>query len=201
MDYLVGTAAVEAEPYNPAATIRCVKRALGTSKSYNINGCSVDTELATSLILRSLRRNAEEALGTRYPGVSPRIRLTVRDILLLNALQFGLGFHILWHGKTMAIDTKRWEADENVITVLSPSTTIPTKRSEILPSLEPGESYEIELVEIPLSSKLVFGRIPFIRDTSETELTVDVDNGSNVVIAIKDLGSGKLSRYALDQLS
>jgi molecular chaperone DnaK (HSP70) len=64
MDYLVGTAAVEAEPYNPAATIRCVKRALGTSKSYNINGCSVDTELATSVILRSLRRNAEEALGT-----------------------------------------------------------------------------------------------------------------------------------------
>jgi hypothetical protein len=51
------------------------------------------------------------------------------------------------------------------------------------------------------SSKLVFGRIPFIPDTSETELTVDVDNGSNVVIQIKDLGSGKLSRCALDQLS
>ncbi len=443
MDYLVGTAAVEAEPYNPAATIRHVKRVLGTSRSYNINGRSVDTELATSLILRSLRRNAEEALGTpvsrciashpanftlrqikelegafsragfevyrmigepnvaayltllteensddisclvvdlgggtfdvalveagegvaeikstygsnsvggldydvaivayaerqlrekhgwtgeltvqlgeelrreaerakrdlgrrevttlllqdvedgarglidisieldrarfreitaalnadirstiatafrreafgvkipnwlkaggfvllagqgtkiftvreQVESVLPGVRTiagyqetavaqglgmqagvltgTTRDILLLNALQFGLGYRILRHGKTIAIDTQRKEADENVIAMLRPSTTIPTRRSETLPSLEPGKSYEIELVEIPLSSKLVFGRIPLVPDTGETELTVDVDNGSNVVIEIKDLGSGKLSRCALDQL-
>lgn len=64
LDYLVGSAAVEADPYRPTGTIRHVKRALGTSASYHIEGRSIAPELTAGLILRSLRRNAEEALGT-----------------------------------------------------------------------------------------------------------------------------------------
>lgn len=64
LDYMVGGPAVEADPYRPTATIRHVKRALGTSISYQIEGRSIAPELAASLVLRSLRRNAEEALGT-----------------------------------------------------------------------------------------------------------------------------------------
>lgn len=64
LDYLVGSPAVEADPYRPTGTIRHVKRALGTPASYDIEGRSIAPELTASLILRSLRRNAEEALGT-----------------------------------------------------------------------------------------------------------------------------------------
>ncbi|MDI1463602.1 Hsp70 family protein [Catellatospora sp. KI3] len=63
-DYLVGAAAVEAERFRPEATIRHVKRRLGTTRGYTVDGRSISPELAASLILRSLRRNAEEALGT-----------------------------------------------------------------------------------------------------------------------------------------
>lgn len=96
MDYLVGTAAVEAEPYNPAATVRYVKRVLGTSKSYNINGRSVDTELATSLILRSLRRNAEEALGTPVSRciASHPANFTLRQIKTLERAFSLAGFEV-----------------------------------------------------------------------------------------------------------
>ncbi|GHJ46870.1 molecular chaperone DnaK [Catellatospora sp. TT07R-123] len=62
-DYLVGTAAVEAERFRPEATIRHVKRRLGSDRGYAVDGRSVSPELVASLILRSLRRNAEEALG------------------------------------------------------------------------------------------------------------------------------------------
>ncbi|WP_082159525.1 Hsp70 family protein [Micromonospora sp. HK10] len=64
LDYLVGTAAIEADHFRPAATIRHVKRALGQDITYNIDGRSITPELAASLIIRSLRRNAEESLGT-----------------------------------------------------------------------------------------------------------------------------------------
>ncbi|MFY1689131.1 Hsp70 family protein [Plantactinospora sp. WMMB782] len=64
LDYLVGAAAVEADHYRPAATIRHVKRDLGATVSYEIDGRSIAPELAASLIIRSIRRNAEEALGT-----------------------------------------------------------------------------------------------------------------------------------------
>ncbi|MER6792876.1 Hsp70 family protein [Amycolatopsis mediterranei] len=64
MDYLVGTAAVEATPYRPTSTIRHAKRDLGRSVDYLIEGRSIEPVLAVGLILRSLRRNAEEALGS-----------------------------------------------------------------------------------------------------------------------------------------
>jgi molecular chaperone DnaK (HSP70) len=63
LDYLVGSAAVEADHYRPAATIRYAKRDLGSDVSYDIDGRSVAPELAASLVVRSLVRNAEEALG------------------------------------------------------------------------------------------------------------------------------------------
>ncbi|MBV1850916.1 Hsp70 family protein [Catellatospora tritici] len=62
-DYVVGAAAVEAERFRPEATIRHAKRRLGTDRGYTVDGRSISPELAASLILRSLRRNAEEALG------------------------------------------------------------------------------------------------------------------------------------------
>ncbi len=64
MDYLVGSAAVEATPYRPTSTIRYAKRDLGRSTGYLVDGRSVEPVLVVGLILRSLRRNAEEALGT-----------------------------------------------------------------------------------------------------------------------------------------
>lgn len=444
MDYMVGTAAVEAESYSPATTIRHVKRALGTAKEYNINGRTIGTELAASLILRSLRRNAEEALGVsvsrciashpanftlsqikalerafvragfrvfrmigepnvaayltllteqnasdpveclvvdlgggtfdvalveaaegvaeikstygsnsvggldydlaiatyaehqlrEMPGwtdeLTPQLRedlrreadrakrdlgrremttlllrdvdagargltdisidldrarfreitaalnahirstiaaafrrqqfgvtisqwltaggfvllagqgtkiFTVReqieavlpgvrmvggyqetavaqglglqagvltgmnkDTLLLNALQFGLGYRILQNGKAIPIDTQTSAVNENAGTLLSPSTTIPTKRADILPPLNPRKTYEIEFVEIPLSAELVFGRIPLVPDAGAIELVVEVDNSSKVEIEIRNLDTGKSSRYKLDEL-
>jgi len=64
-DYVVGSAAVEADIYRPSATIRHVKRVLGTDMSFEIDGRSIAPEFAASLIIRSLVRNAEEALGKR----------------------------------------------------------------------------------------------------------------------------------------
>jgi molecular chaperone DnaK (HSP70)/uncharacterized caspase-like protein len=63
LDYLVGAAAVEADRYAPQSTIWHVKRSLGTDTRFEIEGRSVTPELAASLILRSLRASAEEALG------------------------------------------------------------------------------------------------------------------------------------------
>ncbi|WP_067886010.1 Hsp70 family protein [Actinomadura chibensis] len=64
LDYLVGSAAVEADQYRPEGTVKEAKRLLGTDRSFAVDGRSVAPELAASLVIRSLRRNAEEALGT-----------------------------------------------------------------------------------------------------------------------------------------
>jgi molecular chaperone DnaK len=63
LDYLVGTAAVEADRYSPESTIWHVKRSLGTDTSFEIGGRSISPELAASLILSSLRTSVEDALG------------------------------------------------------------------------------------------------------------------------------------------
>jgi molecular chaperone DnaK (HSP70) len=65
LDYLVGHPALEAEQYRPETTVRHIKRALGTTTTYDVEGRSLAPELAASLIIRSLRHNAEEYLGTR----------------------------------------------------------------------------------------------------------------------------------------
>lgn len=74
-DYVVGTAAVEEEHRARAATIRNAKRYVGTSQLYSLGGRSVTPEFASSLVIRSLRQNAEEAIGvyarrclTAYPA-------------------------------------------------------------------------------------------------------------------------------------
>jgi molecular chaperone DnaK (HSP70)/uncharacterized caspase-like protein len=64
LDYLVGAAAVEADRYAPESTIWHVKRFLGTDTRFEIGGRSISAELAASLILRSLRASAEQALGS-----------------------------------------------------------------------------------------------------------------------------------------
>lgn len=64
LDYLVGSAAVEADHYRPGATVRQVKRELGSGHGYEVDGRSLSPEFVAGLILRSLKRNAEEALGT-----------------------------------------------------------------------------------------------------------------------------------------
>ncbi|MGO9077536.1 MAG: Hsp70 family protein [Streptosporangiaceae bacterium] len=63
LDYLIGSAAVEADQYRPEGTVREVKRALGTDRNFEVADRSIAPELIASLIIRSLRRNAEEALG------------------------------------------------------------------------------------------------------------------------------------------
>jgi molecular chaperone DnaK (HSP70) len=97
LDYLVGGPAVEADPYRPAATIRHVKRALGTSTSYQVEGRSIAPELAASLVLRSLRRNAEEALGTpvRRCLASHPANFTLRQIEALERAFALADFHVL----------------------------------------------------------------------------------------------------------
>jgi molecular chaperone DnaK (HSP70)/uncharacterized caspase-like protein len=62
-DYLVGAEAVEVDRYNPASTVRHGKRVLGTDTTFDVAGRSIAPELAASLVIRSLKRNAEEALG------------------------------------------------------------------------------------------------------------------------------------------
>ncbi|HEX6684255.1 MAG TPA: Hsp70 family protein [Candidatus Limnocylindrales bacterium] len=64
LDYFVGATAQENERVRPHATIRHMKRALGSGETYDIDGRSITPELAASLVIRSLRRNAEEALGS-----------------------------------------------------------------------------------------------------------------------------------------
>ncbi|MEY9862958.1 molecular chaperone DnaK (HSP70)/uncharacterized caspase-like protein [Catenulispora sp. GAS73] len=63
LNYRVGTAAAEAGRLRPQNTIRNMKRALGTNTEYEIEGRSITPELAASLILRSLRDNAQDTLG------------------------------------------------------------------------------------------------------------------------------------------
>jgi molecular chaperone DnaK (HSP70) len=65
LDYLVGSAAQEADYFNPTNTVRHVKRLLGTEASFEIEGRSITPELAASLIIRSLWRGASESLGTQ----------------------------------------------------------------------------------------------------------------------------------------
>lgn len=63
MNYVVGSKAQEKTIINPYNTIFYVKRYLGSKKVFNIGGRSLTPELVASLIIRSLKRNAEEFTG------------------------------------------------------------------------------------------------------------------------------------------
>ncbi|MGW5281165.1 Hsp70 family protein [Streptomyces collinus] len=73
--YVVGKAAVELDRLNPGNTIRHFKRDLGTDTVYEVAGRAVTPELATSLVLRSLKQSVEDCTGkavrscvTAYPA-------------------------------------------------------------------------------------------------------------------------------------
>ncbi|WP_329403905.1 Hsp70 family protein [Streptomyces melanogenes] len=61
--YLVGSRAVELEHFSPGRTVRAVKRHLGTDYALSLDGKELSPELLASLVIRSLRGNAEDALG------------------------------------------------------------------------------------------------------------------------------------------
>ena len=63
LEYHVGWDALDADRTRPEGTIWHVKRALGTSRQFQIYDRSLTPEFVTSLILRSLKQNAEEYLG------------------------------------------------------------------------------------------------------------------------------------------
>lgn len=63
LEYTVGWEALDADRTRPQGTIRHVKRWLGTDHQFQVYDRSLTPEFVTSLILRSLRRNAEEHFG------------------------------------------------------------------------------------------------------------------------------------------
>ena len=63
LNYVVGWEALDADRTMPEGTVLYPKRGLGTPTQYAVHDRSLTPELVCSLILRSLRRNAEEHLG------------------------------------------------------------------------------------------------------------------------------------------
>lgn len=108
-DYVVGAAAVEEETRAGAATVRNAKRHIGTSGVYSLGGRSATPEFASSLIIRSLRQNAEEALGTY-----------ARRCLTAYPANFGLAqANALLNAFTLAgLDVFRMVGEPNVASVL-----------------------------------------------------------------------------------
>ncbi|MFI7018677.1 Hsp70 family protein [Streptomyces sp. NPDC050164] len=64
LDYLVGSRAVDLERYSAGRTVRAIKRHLGTDHTVPIDGRELPADLVSSLVIRSLRANAEDVLGT-----------------------------------------------------------------------------------------------------------------------------------------
>lgn len=119
------------------------------------------------------------------------------DLLLLNALQFGLAVILYRLGK-------RGDADRTAVSaevLLSPSTTIPTKRSETLKLPGPaGTRYELEIVEAPLAADLAFGRVELVSSGSDIELIIDVDANGIIVLRTSDLRTGATTAHQVNQL-
>lgn len=69
LDYEVGWRAVEGGGSRDGLTIRHVKRRLGSPERFNVAGSSITPELVASLIVKSLRANAEQYLGCRVKEV------------------------------------------------------------------------------------------------------------------------------------
>ncbi|MEV6399749.1 Hsp70 family protein [Streptomyces sp. NPDC051907] len=63
LDYLVGSRAVDLERLAAGRTVRAVKRRLGTDYALSLDGKELSAELLSSLVIRSLRSNAEDVLG------------------------------------------------------------------------------------------------------------------------------------------
>jgi molecular chaperone DnaK (HSP70) len=69
LEYLVGWKAVEHARSNPGSTFFNLKRSLGSAKVFNLSGRTFSPEFLVSLILRSLKANAEEFLGQKISRV------------------------------------------------------------------------------------------------------------------------------------
>ncbi|MEV6549245.1 Hsp70 family protein [Streptomyces sp. NPDC051597] len=90
LDYLVGSRAVDLERYSAGRTVRAIKRHLGTEHTVSIDGRELSAELVSSLVIRSLRANAEDLLGTlpREAMVSYPANFSIRqNNSLLRAFQ------------------------------------------------------------------------------------------------------------------
>jgi molecular chaperone DnaK len=141
-----------------------------------------------------------------------------RDILLLNSLQYGVGMRLLGpndpdlqhHNSENLRTTPRHRSHEldpfseyegGLISVISPSATIPTRRSEFFTDLTPGATYELEMVELPLSANSTFGRIKIVPSGKAIECSIDVDAGSEVQITILDSEMGRRETYRLENLN
>jgi molecular chaperone DnaK (HSP70) len=69
LNYFVGSSAVEHSLTKPQNTIFNVKRYLGSETKFNIGGKSFSPEFIASLIIKSLKQNAEEFLSTEIKKV------------------------------------------------------------------------------------------------------------------------------------
>lgn len=69
MDYVVGWEAMENAKISPDKTIFNIKRLLGSKITKNIEGKSMTPEFIASLIIASLKKNAEEYLSTKIDKV------------------------------------------------------------------------------------------------------------------------------------
>ncbi|WP_109505512.1 Hsp70 family protein [Nocardioides speluncae] len=68
-DYVVGADAIELDRLRPAGTVWYPKRELGSPTQFTIHDKSLTAEFVCSLILRSVRRNAEEFIGAPIEAV------------------------------------------------------------------------------------------------------------------------------------
>ena len=125
------------------------------------------------------------------------------DVLLLNALQFGLGVIVYRLGPRAARDQSA-VTDRTavyVLTLLSPSSTIPTKRSEVLKLQGPvGTPFELEIVEVTLAADLAFGRVPLVSTGNDIELVAEVDANGIILLQTTDLGTGTSTAHQVNQL-
>lgn len=69
LDYLVGVDAVENARIRPESTIFGVKRLIGSGKLINIEGHALSPEFVASLIIKSLKKNAEDYLSSKVDKV------------------------------------------------------------------------------------------------------------------------------------
>ena len=69
LNHVVGWEALDADRTRPEGTVFYPKRDLGTPRQYAVHDRSLTPELVCSLILRSVRRTAEEHLGREVPSV------------------------------------------------------------------------------------------------------------------------------------
>jgi molecular chaperone DnaK len=65
LDYVTGWKALEYGAIQPESAIRHIKRHLGTGRRFNVVGRTFSAEYLASLIIRSLKTNAEDFLGQK----------------------------------------------------------------------------------------------------------------------------------------